>query len=60
MCGSLSESICLYVFAPSGGDDKILNIITGIYEFTRLPVSALVRCSAAAANTLRPLFSLAA
>lgn len=42
VCVWLSESVCLYVFAPSGGDDKILHIITGSYEFTKPPVSAVI------------------
>lgn len=41
VCVWLSESVCLYVFAPSGGDDKILNIITGIYESAKPPVTAV-------------------
>ncbi len=36
VCVWLSDSVCM--FAPSGGDDKILNIITGIKEFTKLSV----------------------
>lgn len=42
VCVWLSESVCLYVFAPSGGDDKILNVITGIYELAKLPVNAVI------------------
>lgn len=34
--------VCVCVFAPRAGDDKIANIITGVYEFPELPVSAVV------------------
>lgn len=38
VCVWLFESVCLYAFAPSRGDDKILKVITGVYEFAKLPV----------------------
>lgn len=34
--------VCVCVFAPRIGDDKIANIITAIYEFPELPVSAVI------------------
>lgn len=34
--------VCVCVFAPRVGDDKIANIITAVYEFPELPVSAVI------------------
>lgn len=41
VCVCVDVWVCLFlcVFAPSGGDDQMLNIITGFYEFMKLPVS---------------------
>lgn len=59
-CVWLSESVYLCVFAPSGGDDKILNVMIGLYEFTKLPVSVVINPypDFKQRNTLQPLFSL--